>query len=413
VAGLTPSASAVAPQPRHRLRRNATAGALVVGADYRALGVVRSLGRRGVPVWVLRHGDDALAAMSRYARRRLPWPRADERVLIDQLLGLADEGADGWVLIPSADETATLIGRHYDVLASRFRLTTPRWETLRFACDKRLTYRLGAALGLDVPWTLYPRDRRDLESAELPWPLILKPAFKERMNRLTAAKAWRVDDRGALLRRYEEACALVGPGALMVQELIPGGGEAQFSYAALSVEGHTVADLVARRTRQYPPDFGRASTYVETVECDAVAAASIPLLSHLRWTGLVEVEFKRDPRNGRFKLLDVNPRVWGWHTLCARAGVDFPYLLWLAVRGEPVPRTHARPGVRWVRISTDLPMVAKEILRGRMSVSAYLRSLRGPLEGAIFARDDPAPALVELPLLLLILVRRLLRGDAV
>jgi D-aspartate ligase len=388
-------------------------GAVVIGGDYRALGVVRSLGRRGVPVWVLRQGDDALAAMSRYARRRLPWPRAGERVQIDHLLGLADEGADGWVLIPSADETATLIGRHYDELASRFRLTTPPWETLRFACDKRLTYTLGAALGLDVPWTLYPRDRRDLESADLPWPVILKPAFKARMNRLTAAKAWRVDDRDALLSRYEEACELVDPEVLMVQELIPGGGEAQFSYTALCVEGRTLADLVARRTRQYPPDFGRASTYVETVECDAVAEASIPLLSHLRWSGLVEVEFKRDPRTERFKLLDVNPRVWGWHTLCARAGVDFPWLMWLAVRGEPVPPTHATPGVRWVRTSTDLPMVAREILRGRMSVRGYLRSLRGPLEGAIFAGDDPSPALLELPLLLLILVRRLIRGDAV
>jgi D-aspartate ligase len=394
-------------------QRTPAEGAVVLGGDYRALGVVRSLGRRGVPVWVVRQGDDTLAAMSRYARRRLPWPATDEQMQVDYLLGVADEGAHGWALIPSAEETAALIGRHHDVLGSRFRLTTPAWETLRFACDKRLTYALGAALGLAVPWTLYPRDRRDLEDAHLPWPVILKPAFKEGFNRLTAAKAWRVDDRDALLRRYDEACELVAPEVLMIQELIPGGGEAQFSYTALCDDGRPLASVVARRTRQYPPDFGRASTFVETVDCEAVAAASLLLLSDLRWTGLVEVEFKRDPRDGRFKLLDVNPRVWGWHTLCARAGVDFPYLLWLAVRGEPVPRTQARAGVKWVRTTTDLPMVAREVLRGRMSVRRYLRSLRGPVEGAIFARDDPAPGLVEVPLLLSILVRRLLHGDAI
>jgi predicted ATP-grasp superfamily ATP-dependent carboligase len=92
--------------------------------------------------------------------------------------------------------------------------------------------------------------------------------------------------------------------------------------------------------------------------------------------------------------------------------VDFPYLLWLVVRGEPVPPTHPIAGVRWVRTTTDIPMVAREILGRKMSVRTYLRSLRGPLEGAIFARDDPAPGLVELPLLLLVLIRRLLRGDA-
>ncbi|PYT21377.1 MAG: hypothetical protein DMG57_38840 [Acidobacteria bacterium] len=60
----------------------------------------------------------------------------------------------------------------------------------------------------------------------------------------------------------------------------------------------------------------------------------------MRFTGLVEIEFKRDSRDGKFKVLDMNPRVWGWHTLCGRAGVDFPYLTWLLVRGEPVPETH-------------------------------------------------------------------------
>jgi predicted ATP-grasp superfamily ATP-dependent carboligase len=388
-------------------------GAVVLGGDYRALGVVRSLGRRGVPVWVVRHGDDALAAMSRYASRRLPWPRAGERAQVGHLLGLADEGAHGWALIPTADETAMLIGRHHDELASRFRLTTPRWDTLRFTYDKRLTYALGEELGLDIPRTLYPRDRRDLLMADLPWPVILKPAFKERLNRLTAAKAWRVDGRDALLRRYDEACTLVSPEILMVQELIPGGGEAQFSYTALCAEGDVLASLIARRRRQYPPDFGRASTYVETVECAPVATASLSLISSLRWTGLLEVEFKRDLRDGRFKLLDANPRVWGWHTLGARAGVDFPYLLWLANRAEPVPATRARTGVRWVRTTTDLPAAAQEILSRKMSLRSYLQSLRGPLEGAIFARDDPAPAVAELPLLLLIVVRRLLRGDAI
>jgi predicted ATP-grasp superfamily ATP-dependent carboligase len=385
----------------------------VLGGDYRALGVVRSLGRRGVPVWVVREGDDALAAMSRYASRRVPWPTAGERVQVEHLLALADEGANGWALIPTADRTAMLIGRNHEELGSRFRLTTPAWDTLRFAYDKRLTYALAEDLGLDIPRTLYPRDRRDVLVADLPWPVILKPAFKERVNRLTAAKAWRVDDRDALLRRYDEACTLVSPEVLMVQELIPGDGEAQFSYTALCADGAVLVSLVAKRTRQYPPDFGRASTYVETVDCAPVATASLPLISKLRWTGLLEVEFKRDHRDGRFKLLDANPRVWGWHTLGARAGVDFSYLLWRAVRDEPVPAARARTGVRWVRTTTDLPTVAREILRGRMSLRRYVQSLRGPLEGAIFARDDPAPAVAELPLLLMILVRRLVRGDAI
>jgi predicted ATP-grasp superfamily ATP-dependent carboligase len=105
--------------------------------------------------------------------------------------------------------------------------------------------------------------------------------------------------------------------------------------------------------------------------------------------------------------------VWGWHTLGARAGVDFAYLAWRLARGETVPASTPRPGVRWTRLSTDLPTVLQEIRRGRLSVRDYLRSLRGPREHAIFARDDPLPGLLELPLLASLVARRLVRGSAV
>jgi len=83
-------------------------------------------------------------------------------------------------------------------------------------------------------------------------------------------------------------------------------------------------------------DFGRASTFVETVDDPAASTTAIRLIEALRYTGIAEVEFKRDRRDGKLKLLDINPRVWGWHSLCGFAGVDYPYLLWLMTIGEPV-----------------------------------------------------------------------------
>lgn len=389
------------------------AGALVLGADYRALGVVRSLARHAIPVWVVRDGDDHLAARSRYAEFSADWPRSGRAARLAFLRALADEGAAGFALIPSGDESAAFVAREHAALSAHYAVTVPPWDTMRFAYDKRLTYPLAGSLGLDVPWTAYPRDRADLATRAIRYPVVLKPAIKETFNRLTAAKAWRIDDGESLLRRYDEACALVGADTVMVQELVPGGGDAQFSYTALCEDGEPLAALTARRTRQYPADFGRASTYVETVECPEIEAPARALLRELRWTGLVEVEFKRDPRDGRYKLLDVNPRVWGWHTLCGRAGVDFPYLLWRAARGENVPPATARPGVRWMRTTTDLPVVVREVLAGRMSPLAYARSLRGPREGAIFAPDDLRPGLSEVPQLVAVFARRLAGGDAV
>jgi len=391
----------------------APGGALVLGADYRGLGVVRSLGRRGVPVWVLREAGEPLASTSRYARRSLAWPSAGEdRVAF--LCRLAEsEGITGWALVPTADETAALVARHHDELGRYFTHTVAPWEVVRWAYDKRLTYELAERVDVACPRTAYPQTQDDAAAVDLAFPVVIKPTVKESFNRLTAAKAWRVDSREELLERYAEACVLVDPSTLMLQELVPGGGDGQFSYAALCVDGEPLASITARRTRQYPADFGRASTYVETVDCPELVEPSLRLLRELRFDGLIEVEFKRDPRDGVLKVLDMNPRVWGWHTLCGRAGVDFPHLLWLLVSGEPVPQTSARTGVGWLRLTTDTPTVLKELAARRLPLRDYLRSLRPPRERAIFAWDDPLPGLAELPLVALLLVRRLLGGEGV
>jgi D-aspartate ligase len=389
-------------------------GALVTGADYRGLGVIRSLGRRGIPVWVLNHAGHLVGAVSRYATRTLRWPLEDGRRQVEFLLDLvATEKLKGWVLFPTDDEDVVLFARHHELLSAHFQLTTPPWEVVRWLCDKRLLYQLAKDLELERPWTFCPGNREEVARLDCPFPVILKPAMRVAFNRLSADKAWRFEDRASLLAGYDEACKLMDPELLMIQEIVPGWGEAQFSFAALCQDGSPLASIVARRTRQFPMDFGRFSTYVETIDEPQVVAPALRLLAALHFTGIAEVEFKRDPRDGQLKLLDVNPRVWGWHTLSNRAGVDFPYLLWRLVRSESVPKVRGRSGERWMRMWTDFPMAIHEILNGRLSLRNYLRSLRGKKESAIFAWDDPLPGLFELPLMAAMVGRRLLKGKGI
>ena len=245
---------------------NRDSGALVIGGDYRSLGTVRSLGRRNIPVWVLTD-QHLIAGVSRYARRRFRWPQADEETQVEYLINLnAQHGLLGWVLVPSSDETAATVARYHTTLRERFRLTIPPWEVLQWAYDKRLTCRLASMLGIPYPWTHTLASREEAAEIACPFPAVLKPAVKPTLNAFTIAKAWRVEDRQSLLASYDKACTMVDPGVIMIQELIPGGGEEQFSFAALCLDGRPLAKLVARRTRQYPVDFGRSSTFVETVD---------------------------------------------------------------------------------------------------------------------------------------------------
>jgi len=202
------------------------------------------------------------------------------------------------------------------------------------------------------------------------------------------------------------------PENLIVQELVPGGGESQFSYAALCKDGLPLASIVARRTRQYPMDFGQFSTYVETVDEPQVIEPSVRLLKALRFTGLVEVEFKKDPRDGQCKVIDVNPRVWGWHTLSRRCGVDFPHLLWLLLRGESFSQLHGRAGQRW-NAHEQRHVGSNPGNPERPALSSGLCAVTAKTSGVChFCWDDPLPGLLDLPLFAGTLGKRVLREES-
>ena len=221
-----------------------------------------------------------------------------------------------------------------------------------------------------------------------------------------------MENRQQLVARYEEACKLVPPEDILLQELIPGNGQTQFSFAGLCQDGQPLAWVVARRARQYPIDFGRSSSFVETARQPDVEQAARRILTEMRFTGLIEAEFKLDPRDNRYKLLELNPRVWGWHTLGRLAQVDFPYLLWRMALGKalPVQRSEPPAGLGWIHLRTDVPARVQELRRGVWPNLPPFRSLRRPVEFAILALDDPVPALLDLPLLGYLAWRRRLAG---
>ena len=382
-------------------------GAIVCGGCYLGLGIVRSLGRAGVPVCVI-DDERSIARFSRYTTHSVRVADLrNEQKIVETVIQVGDElGLHGWVLYPTREEMVAAFARHRDVLESRFRVPTPTWSSVEWAWDKRKTYQLANDLGIPTPRTWYPKTLADLAEIDGEPPFALKPAIKEHFIYATKAKAWRANDAEELAERFEQAAALVPEGEIMVQELIPGDGRQQFGYCAFFKEGEAIGTMVACRRRQHPPEFGRASTLVETVELPLLEQLSENFLRAIDCYGLAEVEYKLDRRDGRYKLLDVNLRAWGYHTLGPRAGVDFPYMVFADQVGEPVERRRARAGVRWIRLVTDVPTGAVEIAGRRVGWRSYLRSLRGLNVESVFSREDPLPALVEVALIPYLYVKR-------
>ena len=382
-------------------------GAVVVGGGCQGLGIARSLGRHGIPVCVV---DDeiSVARASRFVHDaiRVRDLRTEQALLDALALVHRRLCRSGWVLYPTREENVVGIAANRDLLRREFRVPTPGLASIRHAWDKREVYALAEGLSIPVPRTWFPQSEEDLSAIEVDDPVVLKPAIKEHFFYATRAKAWRADTTAELLAAFRRATEIMPASEVIVQEMIPGGGEHQYAYCAFFRDGCPVASMTVRRRRQHPSDFGRASTYVETITLPELAGPSCRFLTAIDYYGLVELEYKRDPRDGVCKLLDVNARTWAYHSVGRSAGVDFPYLMFRDQIGSPVEEVHARPGIRWIRLSTDIPNALRDIGAGRLRPGEYLRSLRGVNTEAVFSIDDPLPGLFEIALLPYFAVKR-------
>jgi predicted ATP-grasp superfamily ATP-dependent carboligase len=385
-------------------------GVLLLGSDFKALAVARSLGRRGVSVAVLDNLPRS-AWFSRYVGRRFRWSESMcSPSLPGLLLRLADmAGTRGFVLWPAQDDALELVARNRERLSSAYELITPPWDVLRHAHDKRLLHAAAEEVGVSHPRTWYPSDERSLHTLPVAFPAIIKPAVSINMQHAIGRKALPVRDLDQLVRSYRLAAAIVPADQIMVQEVIP--GEHQYSVGAFAEDGRIASAMTARRTRQYPIDYGLSSSFVEAIDVPGLMEPAERILGKLGVSGMVEVEFIHDSRDGRLNLLDVNLRPWGWHALCIACGLDFPYIQYERVLGRPAPRREPRYGPRWIRLLTDVPAGLQGIRAGRFSPGAYLRSLSGGKRvGSVFDMSDPLPAAGDLAVAVLRMMKAAARG---
>ena len=380
------------PSPRSK-------GAIILGGSHGAIALARSLAGQGLDVWFVTNFTP-LPRFSNAVHHWAEWPGAENPGAVEALEALVHKHSlENYLLIPAADEDVKFAAQQRERLSSLLVVTLPDWAQLQWACNKALTYQRAAELGIAVPRIYVVGDDLAATAASIEFPVVLKPTMRIAVNRFTQAKAWRADNAAEFIDLFTQAAQLQqGKDHIVVQEYIPGGGETQFSYAGLWWNGTARASFAALRTRQFPVEFSYTSTFVETVEQADVIAKGEAFLASIGHHGLCEIEFKRDPRTGELKLLDVNPRPWSWFGLAQAAGMDFGALLIALSAGETVNPPAARLGVGWMFMLRDSIVSLQLLAQGKLRLGDYLRSIGRTRTLATFAWRDPKPGLIELPL---------------
>ena len=174
----------------------------------------------------------------------------------------------------------------------------------------------------------------DLErgAEEIGFPCIFKPveslAFKTRFRR-------HVLEIGSADELREVYAKVDDCGTLMLQDIVPGGDEELYTLGSyLDAQSRPLAQFTGHKLRQHPPRFGHVSMAVSKWVPE-LAEAGLRLLHELGYHGVSQVEFKRDPRDGRYRLMEVNARHWMWHSLGTACGVNLSLAAYRDAIGEP------------------------------------------------------------------------------
>jgi predicted ATP-grasp superfamily ATP-dependent carboligase len=258
-----------------------------VGGDFHGLAIVRSLGRRGIPVVVV---DDefSIARFSKYTTRAVHAPNLrTEKDAVGFLLELGKKlDLTGWVLFPTRDELVAAFSRYKSPLSEIFRVPTPDWKVTKWAWNKWNTYCMAQKLGIPIPQTWCPRTLEDIDKIDAEFPLGVKPSVKEDFFYATKAKAWRANSREELKDLFIKASGHVGSNEVLVQEIIPGGGTCQFSSCMFIKNGVALGSMEAQRWRQHPPEFGRSATFVESIDLPILVEPTLRFLRAINYYGL-------------------------------------------------------------------------------------------------------------------------------
>jgi D-aspartate ligase len=357
------------------------------------LGIIRALGRRGIPVIACDRDPRALGLLSRHA---VAWftrdPLGDPEGFASDVLALGARLPVPGVLFATHDETLIALGPHEAALAGRFRRPWSPWELMRTIMDKSRQHAAARAAGFPVPATVEPADDGDVvaAAAELRFPVIVKPRNAPEFRRRFRRQVLECADGEELRRAWERAA----PYAPQISEVIPGGDERIWTLGSYrDASGRALASFTGRKLRQWPTGFGTARAAEARWDPD-YAARGHRLLDRLGVHGISQLETKRDPRDGRDYLIEVNARSWLWIDLAVAAGVNLP----LAAYRDAIGRPQARPGghrsgLRWMLATRHVGGALIEIRRGGWTWREFARTLRPPLREGVWSLEDPVPAL--------------------
>jgi predicted ATP-grasp superfamily ATP-dependent carboligase len=377
---------------------------LVTDGEYKhTLGIVRSLGRQGHEVSVLVRDRGDLAARSRFCSTAEIVPNLTVDNFAEVVLKVLKRKQYD-LLMPVGFRSTLAAASSKKALTSLTHLEVAEAGKIELAADKKGVRELALGLGLNVPATFYPSSiegAREL-AGQLLYPVVLKPPSEALPKSIRVVRSQK-----EFLPSFESLRATwpLSPDELpMIQSFVPGYG---CGFFALYQNGVCKRVFMHRRIREYPP-AGGVSCCAESFYDPNLKKAGIKLLDALNWHGVAMVEFRYDPDEKKYTLLEINPKFWGSLDLALAAGADFPRYLCEMASGENL--SYAEDYCYPLRYHWPLSGEIQHLFMRPAAFGSIAADLLNPRVKSNLRLGDWGPNAQEFSTLLGSLRRRILKG---
>src|SRR6266566_290992 len=362
-----------------------------------SVAIARRLGRLGVSVYAIVEDRYTPLAMCRY----LTGAFVDKPTDIDSLLSWVQAIGDAMqrraVLLPTDDRSSVFVAEHAQSLGSRFLFPHLPPELPRLLANKRSLYVLCHRIGIPCPEYAVPTGMDQVHEfiARASFPVVVKAG--EHSHCLKNRRS------GCVVETPEELLALFGPdGSLLqniiLQEYIPGEDWIFHGYSNPLTD--CFVGFTGRKLRSHPPFAGTTTLGVSMLN-EPLREQTEAMLKVIGFCGIVDLDYRRDERDGRYKLLDFNPRVGAnFRMFEDHAGIDVVRALHLDVTGRTVKSSPMIEGRTFIVELHDILASVTYLRRGEMTIRSWLRSLSGKRELAWWSWNDPLPFLAMVARLL-------------
>jgi len=372
--------------------------AVVLGISGNGLGIVRSLGRRGVEVVVVSDTDCSANLFSRYISEKW-FLYGSESALVDELLIRGESFTEKPVLFPVRDATVLALADRLDEVRRYYHLVMPPSEIVKKSLCKTTFYQMAEEFGLSVPRTFSVKNQNEISElpADVKYPVIVKPEYRsDSYIANVSGKAFIAKNKDDMFGCYGNFSEYQAEA--IIQEYIPGSdSDLYFCFQYYKKNNNLTASLCGRKIRQYPPSCGSTSS-CEVVRNPEVEEITTRFFKKIDYVGPCSMELKRDPRDGRFYLIEPTVGRLDWNNAFAEGnGLPIPFMNYLDALDLPSPEFKPKKvSRRWIRWSADCESAKIHRNKGELSFMAWLLSIRPPVTWAIFSLDDPSPIIMGL-----------------